>query len=302
LTGPRGLNGTSGSSGSSGQDGTSGVDGQNGTSGVNGRKGEKGDKGDRGFPGLQGPAGAKGQDGTIGSNGQSGTSGTSGTSAPGITSGTSGTSGISGSSGSSGTSGTSGSSGSSGTSGTSSTPVKISGIHGAGVVAGGSISAALITNAGKSTGGSFLANNRLWIQPFIPAKTFTMASISIEVTATGTAGQLYIKVYDDLNGTPNNFLFGSGALTGSIGIKTYTTSYQFVAGSLYWLGVNSNGSATMRAIGSAASYPLQSTAGTAVFAGATITQTATNNAYPGGSYTLQNLGTVEFTMVVTSVP
>jgi hypothetical protein len=262
-----------------------------------------GPKGDVGAVGPTGPAGSgnSGINGTSGSSGLNGSSGSSGTS--GID-GSSGSSGLNGSSGSSGLNGSSGATGSSGSSGTSGTIVQISGIHGIAARAGATIGTSLLPQS-TNNASNLLANNTLRILPFLPARTFTITSIKIEVAVGGgTATALFIKVYDDLNGTPNNCVISSGTMSATGGVKTHTTSYQFITGNLYWLGVNSNGTATMRALGSATNLAISSNTGSGNINNnnATIAQTASDDAWPGGAYTLALSNLIVFTFEVASVP
>jgi hypothetical protein len=131
-----------------------------------------------------------------------------------------------------------------------------------------------------------------------------MSSISIEVTTVGTATNLYLRVYSDLNGAPNSYLFGSTFVNGAttVGIKTYSYSYQFIAGNLYWLALNSDGAATLRSISVGSSMPIQSTAGTNIYSAFSVPLLASQTNYPGGTITLHNLGTVDYTVAINTVP
>ena len=80
--------------------------------------------------------------------------------------------------------------------------------------------------------------NRLIVAPFLPATSFTCSDLFIRVI-TGVASSLAkIVVYDDLNSVPNNLLYASADLDCSTtGTKTATTTFNFVAGTTYWVGV-----------------------------------------------------------------
>jgi hypothetical protein len=86
------------------------------------------------------------------------------------------------------------------------------------------------------------------VAPYIPAQSITTSNLFINVT-NATAGSLCtIVIYSDLNGLPNTRLFESADLDCStLGLKTATTSFSFVAGTLYWLGLKTNGTAATRA-------------------------------------------------------
>jgi len=79
------------------------------------------------------------------------------------------------------------------------------------------------------------------VAPYIPAQSFTTSSLFINVS-TATAGSLCtIVIYSDVNGVPTNLLYESADLDCStIGLKIATTSFNFVAGTIYWLGLKSN--------------------------------------------------------------
>jgi hypothetical protein len=85
------------------------------------------------------------------------------------------------------------------------------------------------------------------VAPYIPAQSITTSNLFINVT-TATAGSLCtIVIYSDLNGLPNTRLFESADLDCStLGLKTATTSFSFVAGTRYWLGIKTNGTAASR--------------------------------------------------------
>ena len=85
------------------------------------------------------------------------------------------------------------------------------------------------------------------VAPYIPAQSITTSNLFISVT-TATAGALCtIVIYSDLNGLPNTRLYESSDLDCStLGLKTATTSFSFVAGTRYWLGIKTNGTAASR--------------------------------------------------------
>jgi hypothetical protein len=85
------------------------------------------------------------------------------------------------------------------------------------------------------------------VAPYIPAQSITTSNLFISVT-TATAGSLCtIVIYSDLNGLPNTRLYESADLDCStLGLKTATTSFSFVAGTRYWLGIKTNGTAASR--------------------------------------------------------
>ena len=100
------------------------------------------------------------------------------------------------------------------------------------------------------------------LSPYIPAQSITTSNLFINVT-TATAGSLCtIVIYSDLNGVPTNRLYESADLDCStLGLKTATTSFSFVAGTRYWLGLKTNGTSSTRvSLNSSSSLPLSANA------------------------------------------
>jgi hypothetical protein len=104
----------------------------------------------------------------------------------------------------------------------------------------------------NSTGG-----NTIYLSPFIPAHTFTVSNLQINVTTLTVGGNARILVYSDVNGVPTTKLLESTSLDCSTtGVKTYTESLTFTAGTTYWLGVYSNITVTLSALPSSNSMAL----------------------------------------------
>ena len=96
----------------------------------------------------------------------------------------------------------------------------------------------------NSTGG-----NTIYLTPFIPANTLTVSNLQINVTTLAVGGNARILVYSDSNGVPTTKLLESTSLDCSTtGVKTYTASFTFTAGTTYWLGVYSNITVTLSAL------------------------------------------------------
>jgi hypothetical protein len=89
----------------------------------------------------------------------------------------------------------------------------------------------------------------LYLFPFLPKNSITIDEINIEITTNGPAGSLLrILAFSDDNGVPHTKLLESPSLdTSTTGYKTYTTSYTFEAGNVYYLGIyNTSGSIVLR--------------------------------------------------------
>lgn len=127
-------------------------------------------------------------------------------------------------------------------SGNITTPV---GIHAARIPAsGGYINPLMVTY--QATAATTYAVNALRCFIFMPMKTFTIVSYSINVTTAVAASNMRVLFYDDLNGTPNAKLHESANVdTSTTGVKTVTQAYTFNAGTTYWLCVQTSAAIAM---------------------------------------------------------
>jgi hypothetical protein len=83
---------------------------------------------------------------------------------------------------------------------------------------------------------SNFTTNRLIAYPYIPAQSFTASNLFVNVNANAAGSLCRIAIYSDLNGYPNSLLFVSSDLDCSTnGQKTALTTFNFVAGTTYWL-------------------------------------------------------------------
>lgn len=99
----------------------------------------------------------------------------------------------------------------------------------------------------QATTATTLAVNNLRCFPFIPMKSFTIISYSIEVTTAVASSNMRVLFYDSLNGLPNAKLHESANIDSStIGVKTVTQAYTFNAGTTYWLCVQSSAAVAMK--------------------------------------------------------
>jgi len=90
--------------------------------------------------------------------------------------------------------------------------------------------------------------NRMYLMPYIPNVSFTCASLYINVSVLLAAANARILIYSDVNGVPTTKLYESANLDSSTtGIKTATTSFSFVAGTVYWIAVHISSTATYTA-------------------------------------------------------
>ena len=98
----------------------------------------------------------------------------------------------------------------------------------------GQVVAPVITALAASAG--FATTNRLTAVPFIPANNFTCSNLFLNVTSASAGANARILIYSNLNGIPNTKLYESANLDCSTtGIKTAITTFNFVAGTTYWI-------------------------------------------------------------------
>lgn len=99
------------------------------------------------------------------------------------------------------------------------------------------------------------------LSPYLPAQSLTTSNLFINVSSAAAGSLCTIVIYSDANGVPTNLLYESADLDCSTtGSKTAITSFNFVAGTLYWLGLKTN--ATTSAKTSIFNgYPLGASAG-----------------------------------------
>ena len=90
--------------------------------------------------------------------------------------------------------------------------------------------------------------NRLVVYPYIPAQTITSVSLYINVTTAIAGSNAQILIYSDLNGKPNSRLYQSTNLDcATLGNKTVITTQTFVAGTIYWIGVQTSSTQALSA-------------------------------------------------------
>ena len=98
------------------------------------------------------------------------------------------------------------------------------------------------SNPLSGSGGTTQATaNFYYLAPFTPLNTLVINEMRVEVNTIAAGGLATMLIFDDLNGLPKNKLLESTNLDCSTsGMKTFTTSYTFTAGTTYWLGVSVN--------------------------------------------------------------
>jgi len=130
-----------------------------------------------------------------------------------------------------------------------------SGIHAITALASGQSTYAGTTSQGFSSSSSVF--NRLVACPFIPNQNITSSALYINVAGATPSGLARILIYSNLNGLPDQKLYESSDLNCStIGIKTATTTFNFVAGTTYWLCLHNTPTFNVSLINSSGAIPL----------------------------------------------
>lgn len=145
------------------------------------------------------------------------------------------------------------------------------------------------TNATTANSSSSTSANVISLYPFVPANSLTISNLQINVVSLAVGASARILVYSDLNGVPSSKLIESTNLDCSTsGVKTFTTSYTFTAGTVYWLGCYSSASASVSVLDAAQMTPISTNAfGTAY---SSVTASATFGSAPStlGTATLSS--------------
>ena len=104
---------------------------------------------------------------------------------------------------------------------------------------------------------SSLTFNRVNAVPFIPNQDITTSALYMNVAGATASGQARILIYSDLNGLPDQKLYESTNLNCSTtGIKTATTTFNFVAGTTYWLCLHTTPTFNVSFINTSGLFPL----------------------------------------------
>jgi hypothetical protein len=84
-------------------------------------------------------------------------------------------------------------------------------------------------------------SNAIYLQPYIPAQSYTCDFIILHVNTGQSGGLGKIGIYDHVNGLPENLIYESADIDCStVGVKSIATSFDFVAGEMYWMASNFN--------------------------------------------------------------
>lgn len=150
-------------------------------------------------------------------------------------------------------------------------------------------------NINSGSGGTTASQvaNRIFLSPFFPANSITSSALSINVLISAVGSLARILVYS--NGTTNQplvkILESTNLDCSTTGIKTWTNTYTFNAGTIYWVGLQVNATTpTMSSWINTASLPLTSSA-----SGGTTNASYITTSYSFGSApALMNLSNLSF--------
>jgi hypothetical protein len=129
------------------------------------------------------------------------------------------------------------------------------GVHAIMPLASGQSCGALLNSFSLTTTATIV--NRLYAYPFIPNQNITTSGMYINVTTAVASALSRILIYSNVNGLPNTKLYESANLDCSTtGVKTATTTFNFVAGTTYWLAFYSNSTSTINFINTTNLLPI----------------------------------------------
>jgi hypothetical protein len=132
------------------------------------------------------------------------------------------------------------------------------GIHALVPLASGEQTNAAISSQGMAS--TAMTANRLYSYPFIPAQSITTSNLYINVATLLASSLARILIYSDLNGVPYQKLYESANLDCSTtGIKTATTTFNFVEGTRYWLTLHSSSTQTLTSLATTSLINIKST-------------------------------------------
>jgi hypothetical protein len=158
----------------------------------------------------------------------------------------------------------------------------------------GNTTSAVTISINPLSNSNFTAN-RLVAYPYIPAQSFTASNLFVNVNASAAGSLCRIAIYSDLNGYPNSLLFVSSDLDCSTnGQKTALTTFNFVAGTTYWLAFHGGATtSSLSCILPAQSIPLRmnsiTSAANSVFYSLNFTTPTPSTFLAGQSFISQTL-------------
>ena len=150
---------------------------------------------------------------------------------------------------------------------------RLLGVHTLKLLSSGQSTILSINGAGLTT--TIGVSNRIYLIPYIPNVSFTCSSLFTYVSTLLLSANARILIYSDVSGVPTTKLYESTNLDCStIGAKTATTAFSFVAGTTYWIGIHSSSTPSYYAYNIAQLLPISiSTTGTLPYSSYASNQT-----------------------------
>jgi len=143
--------------------------------------------------------------------------------------------------------------------------------------------------------GTVVTANTIVAAPFIPAQNITTSNLFINVTTLFAGALCRIAIYSDVDGVPSSLLYVSSDLNmASIGVKTATTTFNFVAGTTYWLAIHggTTGTAAVNGISQSDLIPIRGQVISGSFCLATASSTFTSgtpSTFPSPTFAINNM-------------
>lgn len=115
------------------------------------------------------------------------------------------------------------------------------GVHAIIPLPSGGVASQAINGGSTSIYSQAFSLNNVYYTPFIPNQTIITSSLFIVVDTAEAGSLVKIGIYSNLINAANTLLFTSTDIDCSTtGLKTVTTTFTFVAGTIYWLAYTTN--------------------------------------------------------------
>jgi hypothetical protein len=171
----------------------------------------------------------------------------------------------------------------------------IVGIHSLLFIPGASVTNQMMTSS-ATLSGSLLTANTIIAAPFIPAQNITTSNLFMQVSTLFAGALCRIAIYSNVNSQPSSLLYVSSDLSmSSIGIKTAVTTFNFIAGTTYWLAIHggTTGTSGVNAISSTNLIPIKASgAASSSFSVVTASSTFTSgtpSTFPSPTFANSNM-------------
>jgi len=171
----------------------------------------------------------------------------------------------------------------------------IVGVHSLLFIPGASVTNQMMTSS-ATLSGALLTANTIIAAPFIPAQNITTSNLFMQVSTLFAGALCRIAIYSNVNSQPSSLLYVSSDLSmSSIGIKTAVTTFNFIAGTTYWLAIHggTTGTSGVNAISSTNLIPIKASgAASSSFSVVTASSTFTSgtpSTFPSPTFANSNM-------------